>query len=332
MPQPSYAYAVARIRALETKLLTTERINRMVEAATAEEAYKLLGETHYGTAMADYASYYDYDALLSEEMEAVVGTVNQVTPDQQLTDLFLIKYDIHNIKVIMKSRALRTASEDLLIQGGTLPIEMLKESIENIDLNRLPDWLRAGMRELIEGLSVKFDPMLIESILDQTMFQRIFTVLSEKKHPILHAYFTKQVDYINLKSLLRVKLIHLDDLYLKRVLIPFGTIKPSFYMQAINESVEQLIERIQYSSMGNVVDGLKAFLETGRLSSIEKQIDDYLLSYMVQNSRQPFDIEAVVAYLLSKENEIKIIRLIMVAHINGLSVEKLRERLRNIYV
>ena len=42
--------------------------------------------------------------------------------------------------------------------------------------------------------------------------------------------------------------------------------------------------------------------------------------------------EPVIAYLLAKENEIKIIRIIMVGKINRLPTEEIRERLRDVYV
>ncbi|MDK2799758.1 MAG: V/A-type H+/Na+-transporting ATPase subunit [Clostridiales bacterium] len=45
-----------------------------------------------------------------------------------------------------------------------------------------------------------------------------------------------------------------------------------------------------------------------------------------------FGIEPLVAYLMAKENEIKIVRIIMVGKINNISNEIIRERLREAYV
>ena len=42
-----YAYAVGRVRAMETRLLDRSKIDRMVEAKSAEEALKVLGESEY---------------------------------------------------------------------------------------------------------------------------------------------------------------------------------------------------------------------------------------------------------------------------------------------
>ena len=48
MQLPSYPYASARIFALENKLIGRDRVDRMVEASSAEEALKVLAETEYG--------------------------------------------------------------------------------------------------------------------------------------------------------------------------------------------------------------------------------------------------------------------------------------------
>ena len=49
----SYAYAVARIRVLETHLLTKTELERMLGAADATEAYKVLNDLDYANHIGD---------------------------------------------------------------------------------------------------------------------------------------------------------------------------------------------------------------------------------------------------------------------------------------
>ena len=53
MPQPSYAYAVARIRALENSLLNLEKTERMVESESVADALKVLADTGLGSVMSN---------------------------------------------------------------------------------------------------------------------------------------------------------------------------------------------------------------------------------------------------------------------------------------
>lgn len=43
-------------------------------------------------------------------------------------------------------------------------------------------------------------------------------------------------------------------------------------------------------------------------------------------------LETVVGYLGAKENELKILRVLIVGKINGISQDMIRERLRDVYV
>ena len=46
----------------------------------------------------------------------------------------------------------------------------------------------------------------------------------------------------------------------------------------------------------------------------------------------PFTAGPLVAYILAKENEIKTVRIILTARLNGLEEEQIRERIREMYV
>ena len=65
MGNTKYTYAVARIRALETSLLTNAVIEQLIACPTAEQALQLLIEKGWG----DAASGNDMDAVLNREEE-----------------------------------------------------------------------------------------------------------------------------------------------------------------------------------------------------------------------------------------------------------------------
>jgi V/A-type H+-transporting ATPase subunit C len=53
----------------------------------------------------------------------------------------------------------------------------------------------------------------------------------------------------------------------------------------------------------------------------------------VKNAKYiPFGIEPLAGYLIAKDNEIKIARIIMAGKLAGISPELIRERLRETYV
>ena len=101
-----YAYAVGRVRALETRLLDKGKLERMVEAASGEEALKVLSETDYANLVAEQASIYDFENILQKEIVNVFSLMRKISPQPSLTDLLSLKYDVHNLKVLLKANAL----------------------------------------------------------------------------------------------------------------------------------------------------------------------------------------------------------------------------------
>lgn len=60
-------YSVARIRALETELLSNEQVDRMASANDLESAFNLLAETGYGQHLALLKDSFDFEAMFGLE-------------------------------------------------------------------------------------------------------------------------------------------------------------------------------------------------------------------------------------------------------------------------
>nr|MBO2493944.1 V-type ATP synthase subunit C [Clostridia bacterium] len=334
MPQPSYEYGVARVRVLETKLLTRERIERMADAPSAEEALKVLSETSYAPLVAELVSPYEYDELLSKEMSRVRTFIDEISPDPAITDLFFLKYDFHNLKVLLKYRYLGGQDEGLpLVQIGTIPVEILRKGVDDPESGLLPPFMVNAVRRVDQACALKIDPQKIDILLDLAMYDHIFEVCRRKRNGFALGYFQMQVDLLNLRSLLRAKRLGQGFDFLKEMLIPHGSLNVSFYSRAMEQPYEQLIKEAESTPYGKVMaEAVQDFLRTGTLTAFERLMDDFLLNYVKALRYNPFGIEAIVGYLLAKENEIKLIRIIMVGKINNLPAEKIRERLRDVYV
>ncbi|MGB4132343.1 MAG: V-type ATPase subunit, partial [Tepidanaerobacteraceae bacterium] len=81
-----------------------------------------------------------------------------------------------------------------------------------------------------------------------------------------------------------------------------------------------------------VEEGISQWESTGSPSLFEKLIDNFLISLARRGLYKPFGSETVIGYLAARENEIKLLRIIMVGKINGISSDMIRERLRDVYV
>jgi len=334
MPRPSTAYAAAHIFALENKLLSRDKVERMVEAASASEVLKVLSETEYATSVSELAQPHDYEEMLSGEIQRLYDFFQTISPDPQITNLFFVKYDFHNLKVLLKARYLGREQDELLIKsGGNLPLDLLKEAIKEEDYSQLPEYIRKALEEVDAAMSLKTDPQKIAVILDKAMYKHIFDVCTKKKNDFVFEYFTMQADLINIRTFLRVRKIDESFEFLKDLLLPGSELGEDFFFDIMKEPVEHIVDMLTSKKYSRVVkQGVEAFLNTGSLSTYERLMDDFLLSFVKASRWNPLGIEPVIGYLLAKENEIRIIRIIMVGKINNLPSQTIRERLRDVYV
>jgi len=334
MPQPSYAYGVARVRVLETKLLGRERIDRMVDAPSAQDALKVLSEAGYSHLVAEIESPYDFEIILINEMKRVFNFIREISPDPDITDLFFLKHDFHNLKVLLKAKYLDTGFDDLpLAQIGIVPIDILKSGVEGQDMSLLPLFMAGAVQEIKDRSVLGVDPQKIDIILDKAMYDQIFSVCRRKRCGFAARYFQQQVDLINIRSLLRVKKLGEGFALLKEMLIPYGKLDVSYFSHAVEQPYENIIRTLESTPYRKVAaEGIQGFLQTGNLTAFEKAMDNYLLGYARAAKNNPFGIEAIVGYILAKGNELMLIRIIMVGKVNNIPAEKIRERLRDVYV
>ena len=98
-----YLTISARVRAMENRLVTRERMERMVEARSDDEAVKVLAECGYEELPA--LTNRGLDELLSAARAALYRELGGAVPDKRLVELFQMKYDYHNAKALVKGAA-----------------------------------------------------------------------------------------------------------------------------------------------------------------------------------------------------------------------------------
>lgn len=331
MPQSSYAYAIGRIRVLENRLLGHEKIDRMVEAATAEDALKILAESEYGQGQ-EMSDAHEYEKLLSSELEKTYQFIEAVTPNKSATDLFLLQYDIHNLKVLLKARFLDNVQHEPLSALGTIPADSLRAAVSKAEYTELPEFMAEALKELEAGFEERIDPHRIETALDQAYNEHIFHVCRKSRNAFLKEYFVRRADLLNIRTLLRVKKTGEDRTFLRGLLLEHGSIEHGFFEDSFDESPEQIAHSLRNSEYGKVVaDGVQDFIRSGNLTVYERLMDNYLLNFVKSRKYSPLGLEPIIGYILAKENEIKMARMILVGKMNNIANEKIRERLRDMY-
>ena len=127
-----YLVISARIRAMETGLLTGERMEQILAARSNEEVVKLLQEGGYPTMSLESPE--AMDAAITAAREETLQDLGDSAPDGRYLDIFKLKYDYHNAKAILKAQAMGTDPDHMLADLGRVPAAELKETITSGDM------------------------------------------------------------------------------------------------------------------------------------------------------------------------------------------------------
>ncbi|MDL2274203.1 V-type ATPase subunit, partial [Oscillospiraceae bacterium OttesenSCG-928-G22] len=106
----------------------------------------------------------------------------------------------------------------------------------------------------------------------------------------------------------------------------------SFYKEQYNKDFSSLATAFHYKHMGDAVKrGIESYERTGTFSLLERLFDNALIERARQSKYIAFGPENLFSYLVSKENEIRQIRILLTCKLNGIDPALLRERLRENY-
>ena len=183
-----YLAISARIRAMETTLLTAERMERLLEARSGEEVSKLLQECGYPEL--DAARPEAMDAALSQAREALLADLGDSAPDPRYIDIFKLKYDYHNAKTILKAAAMGTDPARMLMDMGRVSASELKTAMDSGELDGLPGTLPEAVAEAKSVLDTPREPQLSDITLDRWMYRDMAQVAPSNGHRSAHSFHT----------------------------------------------------------------------------------------------------------------------------------------------
>ena len=319
-----YLSISARVRAMENRLLTRERLERMLEARDHSEALKVLAECGYGELNASDPA--GLERALSAARDGLFRDLAHAVPDGRMVELFQLKYDYHNAKVLLKAKVTGQAANRLLVSGGRYTPEQLTQSMSSCG-----DYFRRAVEQAGDCLEQTGDPQLADLLLDKACFGEMGLLAGECDSAFLQGYVRMVVDAANLRSWVRCARLEKDARFLSQVLMEGGNVSVSTLMQARAQDISGLFRPGPLTAAAELAADL-ARPNAGALTAFERECDNALMAYQEKARRAPFGEEVVAGYLFAREAELTAIRTVMAGRMAGLDAEIIRQRLRESYV
>ncbi|MDR1002484.1 MAG: V-type ATPase subunit [Oscillospiraceae bacterium] len=322
MRDTDYAYAVARIRANESKLLTSSDIELLLSSKSAEDCIKRLIDKGYGNPAEGYKG----DAkLLSGEREKAWSLAEEIVPDKAVLSSLMAANDFHNLKAVIKSLIADCGYDTLVMHPATISPEEIFAKVKAKDWGKLPD----GMTEAAELSYTAFveaqNSQLGEAIIDKASLESAIR-RSKGAGELAERLAEQNAALTDIKIAYRCMKSGKSKDFMKQSLAECCTVSVDELITASLGGEDDFLRYVESTKYGGASDALRQ-----GMSVFERWTDSKTVELISYAKHKPFSSDPIIAYLTAKETELRSVRIVLSGKRNGVDEERIRQRIRDLY-
>ncbi len=322
-----YAYATARVRAVEVHLLDEARLERILDAPSIADCMKLLAEARYGEGVTGREQ--GWEALLDGELARCYSFLAHLMPDPDTLDVFRLREDYLLLKRMLK--ALYQGQDAAGVAGtpGTVPASLLARAVIDNKPGILPETMGKALAEAMAEFGKRADPRDIDLVLDRAAYRHMKETAAGIGHPFLSEMVALMTDMANIRIFIRGRLTGEKREFFMRAVLEGGLVDAARFRDSSEKPIEAFLSTIRHTWFGEAaMAGMEGYRSGRGITWLEKQLDDRFMAFARRARYSAMGLGAMVGHLVARETEIRNVRIILTGKTNRLSREDIRERLR----
>ena len=322
MKDTEFAFAVAKIRANENKLLTNSFLDMLITASDYESAVKILEDSDY----ADFSSH-DTGVVLDNKLRDAYNLVLEASPDKHCLDFLVVKNDFHNLKAALKCIALNKDCTELMVMPSVIDVDTVKLAVNEKNFSLLPEFASTVAAYAYDILMRTMDGQLVDVIIDKAMLETQISFANMSKNPICIDVAQLTAALFNIRCALRAIRTGKDKSFYDMCLAECSIFDITRLKDSCLSGYDSFVQYLSSTVVSQVCEHL-----SNSSTTFEKCIDDMILSLVKNAKYTSFGIAPLLAYCFAVESEIKNLRIILSCKKNGYNESAIRERVRESYV
>jgi V/A-type H+-transporting ATPase subunit C len=320
-----YAYAVARIRALETRLVDRPALSSLL-SVPMERFMPQLAETAglHHEAQDHRALQAQLEAAFTETFLMVKGLILE----EELRRLLSLEYDFRLLAHLLKEqRGAEGGPPAVFSDRANVSYQELRSSLGG------GRFLSAGehlYRVYVRfGGSGKAGGGAIDDACARAYYDEVFRILEEHPNEFLREYFSRAADVRNVASVLRLGLRQTRRGDLAGRLLPHGAIDLRYLEDGLGLGAEGLAGLLAFSPLSGALHRVNRGLPPGdQAAEAERLMEQHLVDLLRESRLVIFGIEPLFAYVWLRQNELRNLRTILTGRAAGVEAEEIRKHLR----
>lgn len=324
MSETKYAYAVARIRAMEVSLFSSAVIDQLMAVKSYEGCLQFLQEKGWGYADTPMEA----EAILSAEREKTWNTIRDLLKgDEAILNVLSYQNLYHNLKAAIKESVTSDSHGKIYFEDCAIGGKEMARIVAEKDWQALPAHIREAAAEGYETFLHTRDGQLCDCIVDRAALLAVYAEGEKSKDSVIRDYAESTVAVADIKIAVRSQKTAKSLEFMRRAMAPCKSLSIERLSTAALSGLDAICEYLEGTSYAGGAHALKE-----SASAFERWCDNQLIETIRPQKYKPFTAGPLVAYLLARENEIKTVRIILTARLNELPEDQIRERIREMYV
>jgi len=315
-----YPYTYLRTIVMKKALLAKQDYDKILKM-TPDQIGKYLEDFEYKKEVDELAMEYHGIELIERTLQLNLRNkfdkLLKISPSdlRLLIIIYLRRYDIHNIKTIMRGKFSNMQPE--LIKKYMLPAStkdsayfdklLLQKNLEDV-FSQLDFIEEKDSRAAIDHFKASGSLALIENVLDRYYFNFVFSQLRylTMEGRLYKRFLLNELDTFNIKLLLRLKAKNMPEQAIKELIFSVGTIKKEEIDKMIKSDFVNIIKELENTDFREIAEKYSKLSGKMSFTDLEVDLDKFLLGQSKKLIRQhPMGVDVILGYMFLKDIEVK---------------------------
>ena len=328
-----YLFGSANIRTLENAIIGRERIERLLNTKTTDEAWALLADWGVNIVRNSEDGKPMREETLLGILKGAYDRISELAPDSDALRLWLYPYDCNNLKAAQKAFIRGIDPASMLFDFGTLPASDIVKMVKTGNYEGLPTALCESAQAAMDEYAKTKNPQVIDLILDKACWRDMLNSANASGEAFVIRLVQTRIDLLNVMialRILRMKSGEVGKVLFADAFLEGGKLARERMSECLISGEDALWEFLRYTEYSAFAENFAK--SGGALSSAEKLADNYWMSLILENRFVPDGLEVMIGFLAAHEYEVKNLRILLSGKEAGIATATIRERIRDSYV
>ena len=328
-----YLFGSANIRTLENAIIGRERIEKLLNTKTIDEAWSFLSDWGVNVLRNSEDGKPLREETLLGILKGAYDRVSELAPDSEALRLWLYPYDCNNLKAAQKAFIRGIDPASMLFDFGTACASDVVKMVAADNYEGLPANMQAAATVAMDEYAKTKNPQVIDLILDKACWRDMLDSAKASGESFVIRLVQTRIDLLNAMMalrILRMKSGEVGKVLFAEAFLEGGTLSQEGLSDCLTSGEEALWAFLRYTSYARFAQDFAK--SDGALSTAEKLADNFWMSLFLENKFIPMGLEVMVAFLAAHEYEVKNLRILLSGKEAGIATATIRERIRDSYV